>query len=254
MWIDTHAHYDDEHFDTDRDEVLQAVHDGGVDVVINCACDLASCQTTTDLMQKYPFVYGAMGLHPENLEGVDEEAAAAVFDYADADKVVAIGEIGLDYHYAKDQAEKQQDWFIEQIELAKELELPVIVHSRDAAADTMSVIKEYDAKRVGGVIHSYSGDVPMAMEYVKMGFYLGVGGMSTFPNVKKLPNVIRQVPLTSFLLETDCPYMAPVPNRGKRNDSRNLIYVAKKIAEIKEITVEEVARVTSENARTLFGL
>ncbi len=253
MFIDSHAHYDDAAFDKDRDKLIPSLHQAGIDAIVDCASTLESNDKVLGLADKYPYLYAAVGVHPEEINGLTPEDSAAIFDLAySSDKVVAIGEIGLDYHYKPDTKEDQKDWFLEQIELAKELDLPIIVHSRDAAKDTMDIIKEGEADRVGGVIHAYSGDVQMAKEYVSMGFYLGVGGMVTFANVKKLIRVVEEIDLSHLLLETDCPYLAPAPKRGTRNDSSNLLYVAEKIAQIKGVTIEEVAKVTSENARRLF--
>ena len=254
-FIDTHGHFDDPSFDADRDELLEAMHDFGVLNIVNCATDVKSCKSTLKLMKRYPWLYGAMGIHPHEVKGIDEDAISAVYTFAEEnERVCAIGEIGLDYHYDFSPRDEQQDWFIEQIELAKELELPIIVHSREAAKDTMDIIRDYEAERVGGVIHAYSGDLEMAEEYVRMGFYLGIGGMVTFPKVKKLIRVVEGIPLEHLLLETDSPYMTPVPNRGKRNDSRQIVHVAAKIAEIKGISVQKVCEVTTQNAKRLFGI
>lgn len=207
------------------------------------------------MMQKHKWMYGAMGIHPHEVKDLDEDAASVIYGYTERNpRCIAIGEIGLDYHYDFAPRDTQKDWFIEQIELAKELDLPIIVHSREAAQDTMDIIKEYDAAMVGGIIHSYSGDVEMAREYVKMGFHLGVGGMVTFPNTKKLIRVVEEMPLEALVLETDAPYLAPVPNRGIRNDSRQIVHIAKKIAEIKQIDAEEVYEVTTRTAKELFGI
>ncbi len=253
MYFDTHAHYDDERFKGDQQELFGAMRQAGVDAIVNCASDLKSCQSTLKLAKEYEFVFAAVGVHPHEVGSLDEDAVQRLYQYAcQTEKVVAIGEIGLDYHYDFSPRDVQRDWFVEQIELAKEVELPIIVHSREAAQDTFNVIEGSDAADVGGVIHSYSGDLPMARAYVDMGFYLGIGGMLTFPNVKKLLRVVEEIDLSHLLLETDAPYLAPVPRRGERNDSRNLRYVAEKIAEIKGISAEEVARVTSENACRLF--
>ncbi len=254
-FIDTHCHFDDTAFDEDQDELLSAMHAFGVLNVVNCATDVKSCRRTLKIMKRYPWVYGAMGIHPHEVKNLDEDAIAAVYNLAEENaRVCAIGEIGLDYHYDFSPRDEQQDWFIEQIELAKELELPIIVHSREAAQDTMDIIRDYEAERVGGVIHAYSGDLQMAEEYVRMGFYLGIGGMVTFPKVKRLIRVVEGIPLERLLLETDSPYMTPVPNRGQRNDSRQIVHVAAKIAEIKGIRVEEVYEVTTQNAKRLFGI
>jgi TatD DNase family protein len=255
MYIDTHAHYDDPQFDSDRAAVLQRIQEAGVEAVINCACDPKSCRTTLRLMKEYPFLYGALGYHPHDTAKLTEDAVDVLYDALSAsEKVVAVGEIGLDYHYTFSPREVQQEWFIEQIELAKELELPLIIHSREALEDTYRILKEGQAYRVGGVIHAFSGSLETAKRYLDMGFYLGIGGMVTFPDTKKLLRALPEIPMDRILLETDCPYLAPVPHRGERNDSGNLRDTAAKIAEIKGMTVEEVAEQTAENARTLFGI
>lgn len=255
MFIDTHAHYDDAAFNEDRDELLEAIHAAGVDTIINCGTDLKTCEMTLRMMQKHKWMVGAMGVHPENIKGLDIDHIATIADYIErSDRVVAVGEIGLDYHYEGFSKRAMQEWFVEQIELAKEMDLPIIVHSRDAAQDTMDIIKESDAAMVGGVIHCFSGSVEMAREYVKMGFHIGVGGMVTFKNSKRAQEMVTEIPLEYLLLETDAPYMAPVPHRGKRNDSREIVYVAQKIAELKNISVEQVYEQTTKNAIDLFGL
>lgn len=256
MFIETHAHYCDERFDKDRKEVLEGVFESGVDAVIECATDLSDMEKVLQLVKSFPGVYGAMGVHPHAAGKLSVDDLQTVFAYATAhDKVVAIGEIGLDYHYDFSPRDAQQDYFTEQLELAVELELPVIVHSREAAKDTYELIRPYaEGAELTGVIHAFSGSWELAESYVKLGFYLGIGGMLTFPDTKKLLRVVQETPLQRLLLETDSPYLAPVPRRGERNDSRNLVHVARKIAELKGISVEEVAKVTSENAKTLFGL
>ncbi|MBO6158896.1 MAG: TatD family hydrolase [Firmicutes bacterium] len=255
VFADSHIHYDDPKFDQDRDSLLKAVYEAGCHAVINCATDLKSCEKTLKLMEKYPFVYGAMGVHPHDVKGLTVDDLEEIFAYATSHpKVVAIGEIGLDYHYDFSPRDMQQDFFCEQCELAIELEKPVIVHSREAVQDTFDIVSEYAQADLTGVIHSYTGNLEMAEKYVDMGFYLGIGGMLTFPDVKKILRTVKEIPLTSLLLETDGPYLAPVPNRGKRNDSRNIPFVAQKIAELKEISVEEVYRVTNANMEKLFGI
>lgn len=253
MYFDTHAHYDDPKFKADQKELLGAMRRAGVDAIINCASDMKSCGSTLKLAEEYDFVFGAVGVHPHAVKDLEEDDVYRLYNYAcRSEKIVAIGEIGLDYHYDFSPRDIQKDWFVEQIELAKEVELPIIVHSREAAKDTFDIIEGCDAGEVGGVIHSYSGNLEMARAYVDMGFYLGIGGMVTFPDVKKILRVVEEIPLERLLLETDAPYLAPVPRRGERNDSRNLQYVAEKIAQLKGITAEEVARVTGENACRLF--
>ena len=256
MYFDSHAHYDDKMFDADRDLLLHSLREGGVDYVIDCGSDLTSSDKAIELAARYDFIYAAVGVHPEAVKGLEVEDASKIYNLAESsDKVVAIGEIGLDYHYKENApAQEQQEWFIEQIELAKELELPIIVHSRDAAQDTYDILEQYDGGMFGGVLHSYTGAPEMAQAYVEMGFYLGIGGMVTFQNAKRVAATVEAIPLEHLLIETDSPYLAPVPMRGKRNDSRNLRYITEHIARIKQISPEEVARVTSENAKKLFGI
>ncbi|MBQ4383647.1 MAG: TatD family hydrolase [Firmicutes bacterium] len=256
MYFDSHAHYDDAAYNTDREAVLQKVRNAGVEGIVDCASDLKSLDRVNELAERHKFIYAAFGFHPGDIGGLDEEAVSLLYDYAEScARTVAVGEIGLDYHYPDNPSkEMQQDWFIEQIEMAKDLELPIIVHSRDAAKDTYDILKEYDGARNGGVIHSYSGAPELAKEYVRLGFHLGIGGMVTFQNAKKVVATVAEIPLEHLLLETDCPYLAPAPYRGKRNDSSNLQYIAARIAEIKGVSAEEVARITTENARRLFRL
>ena len=206
------------------------------------------------LTEKYPFIYGAAGVHPSSTAELDEEKFAELRVLAQSGKIVAIGEIGLDYYWEEPDHETQKKWFHRQLNLARELKLPVIIHSRDAAKDTLDIMKEEHSGEIGGVIHCFSYGKEMAAEYLKMGFYLGIGGVLTFKNAKKLLEVAEMAPLDRLVLETDCPYLAPVPNRGKRNSSLNLPYVAEKLAEIKKCTPEEIVRATEENARRLYRL
>lgn len=247
MIFDTHAHYDDEAFDADRERLLAALKHS-VCGIINCACNSASAKTTLQLAHRYPFIYAAVGLHPEDTEPLDLtwiEAAAA------DEKCVAIGEIGLDYHWDSVPRDVQKANFISQIELAKRLYKPIIIHSRDANADTFEIIKQYRPK---GVMHCYSGSAEMARQLVDMGIYIGLGGTVTFKNARKTVEVAEQIPIEYLLLETDAPYMAPVPLRGKRCHSGMIINVARRIAEIKGISVADVLNITRENAHRLFGV
>ena len=253
MIIDTHAHYDDEQFDTDRDELLKSMHDGGIGLIVNAASTLESWGKIQRLTEEYPFVYGAVGIHPDEAGTLTEEYMSEMERLLDLEKIVAVGEIGLDYYWDNESHDVQKKWFIRQLELAKKKDMPVIIHSREAAADTMEIMRGY-ASGMRAVIHCYSYSVEMAREYVKMGYYIGIGGVVTFKNTKKLVNVVKEIPLTSIVLETDCPYLAPVPYRGKRNSSLYLPYVAEKIAEIKGVSTEEVVRQTEENSRTLYDL
>ena len=253
MIIDTHAHYDDEQFDTDRDELLSRMHDGGIGLIVNAGSTLESWTKIRKLTEDYPFVYGAIGIHPDEAGSLDEECMARMERLLDLEKIVAVGEIGLDYYWDKESHDIQKKWFIRQIELARKKEMPLIIHSREAASDTFEIMKKY-AQGMKAVIHCYSYSPEMAVEYVKMGYYIGVGGVITFKNAKKLKAVVEAVPLTSIVLETDCPYLAPEPYRGKRNCSLYLPYVAGKIAELKGVSAEEVVRRTEENSRILYNL
>lgn len=253
MIIDTHAHYDDEQFDTDREALLSDMEAGGIGLIVNAGSTVESWGKIQKLTERWPFVYGAVGIHPDEAGTLDEERMAEMERLLDLEKIVAVGEIGLDYYWDKESHELQKKWFIRQLELARAKNMPVIIHSREAAADTMEIMKEH-ARGMRAVIHCYSYSPEMACEYVKMGYYIGVGGVVTFKNAKKLKQVVEAIPLSSIVLETDCPYLAPEPYRGKRNSSLYLPYVAEKIAEIKGVTPEEVIRRTEENARALYVL
>lgn len=254
MIFDTHSHYDDDAFDADRDELIKSLPAKGIEKLVNVGADMGSCRTSLLLAEKYDYVYAALGVHPSEVEELTEADMAWIKEHASHEKVVAIGEIGLDYHWSEPSPEIQKKWFVRQIELAKEVGLPIIVHSRDAAEETMQIIKEKRAYECGGVIHCYSYSKELAREYVKMGFYIGVGGVVTFKNAKKLKQTVEEISLQHIVLETDCPYMAPEPNRGKRNDSSLLSYVAEEIAHIKNVTKEEVIAVTTENAKKMYRL
>ena len=253
MIFDTHAHYDDEQFDGDRDELLKSMPDLGVGTIVDVSATYESCEKVLTLAGKYPHVYAAIGVHPDEVGELNEDKIQHMKELCCNKKVVAVGEIGLDYYWDNEPREVQKKWFIRQLKLARELDLPVLTHSRAAAAATMEIMKEH-AKGLSGVIHCYSYSKEMAQEYIKMGFYIGVGGVVTFKNAKKLKEVVENIPLTSIVLETDCPYMAPEPNRGKRNNSAYIRYVAEKIAELKGITYEEVVEQTEKNAREMYRL
>lgn len=253
MIFDSHAHYDSSQFDSDRDALLRSMEEKGVGRVITVGATLKSCRDVVELAQTYPHVYAAVGLHPDEVGDLNEETFAFVKEQCQRDKVVAVGEIGLDYYWDKESHETQKKWFIRQLDLARELQLPVMIHSREAAADTMELMKEH-ANGLPGVIHCFSYSPEQAREYVKMGFYIGVGGVVTFKNGKKLKEVVAEIPLERILLETDAPYLAPVPHRGERNSSLYLSYVVEEIATIKGVTPEEVIAVTEQNAKELFGI
>ena len=244
MIFETHAHYDDEKFDEDRAELLSSMQENGIGRIINVSANLESLENTRKLMEAYPFIYGAFGLHPDEVGDLNEDVMARMRELCRLEKAVAVGEIGLDYYWDKENHEKQQYWFRRQIALAREEKLPMIIHSREAAADTLRVMKEEKSEEIGGVIHCFSYSAEMAEEYLKMGFYLGIGGVVTFKNAKKIKEVVQMAPMERILLETDSPYLAPVPYRGKRNSSLYLPYVVQEIAELKGISEEEVIETT----------
>jgi TatD DNase family protein len=220
---------------------------------VNIGSSVKTSKTSVELAEKYDFVWAAVGVHPEDCVGMTENDLEIIRTLAQNKRVVAIGEIGLDYHYADvSPKENQQLWFEKQLDLAAELDLPIVVHAREATQDTFDMIRESKVRK--GVIHAFSGSAEVAKEYIKMGFYIGVGGVVTFKNGKSLVRTVENIPLEKIVIETDAPYLSPVPNRGKRNDSSNLIYTAQKIAELKGVTVEEVAKVTSHNSELLFGI
>ncbi len=259
MIFDTHAHYDDDKFIFDRELLLGGeLEAGGIGKVMNVAADIDSLDSTNDLSLRYNNVYAALGIHPSELNGLDEKVMDHIRSLAESNKKVrAIGEIGFDYHDEVYDRNEQEQWFIRQIKLADELMLPIIVHSRGAAADTMRVIREHYTRRddqINGVVHCYSYSAEDAEEYVRLGFMIGVGGVVTFKNGKKLKEVVSRIPLTSIVLETDAPYLAPEPNRGERNTSLNLKYVVECISEIKGISLKDTEDTTFENAMRLYRL
>lgn len=254
MIFDTHAHYDDEAFDEDRDSLIAILKDNGITRVVNVGADLKGSRASVELADKYDFIYAAIGAHPDNANEIDDTGIATLKELSKNKKVVAIGEIGLDYYWNKENAGEQKEAFSRQIELARELSLPIIIHSRDAAKDTMDILKEQDAGKVGGVMHCFSYSTEIAREVVDMGLYIGVGGVVTFKNGKKLREALLEVPLNKIILETDCPYLAPEPHRGSRNSSLNLPYVVKAISDIKGVSVEEVMKTTYNNACRMYRI
>lgn len=254
MIFDTHAHYDDDAFQEDREELLAGLEAAGIGTVVNIGASIASTKTSLELAERYPFIYAAAGVHPSETAELDEEKMNWLAEMCAHPKIVAVGEIGLDYHWDEPEREIQKRWFREQIRLALRVKLPIVVHSRDAAKDTLDIIKEEKAAEAGGVIHCFSYGVEVAREYLDMGFYLGVGGVLTFKNAKKLKEVVAYMPADRILLETDCPYMAPTPHRGERNSSLYLPLVVKAVSEIKGIPEEEVVAVTEANARRMYRL
>lgn len=254
MIFDTHTHYDDEAFKEDRDELLRGLQQAGIEAVVNIGASIQSTKNTLELLKKYPFVYGAVGVHPNETGELNEQLMNWMKHVAGEEKVVAIGEIGLDYYWDEPDHETQKFWFVRQLALAREVRLPVVIHSRDAAKDTLDIIKAERAGDLGGVIHCFSYGVEMAREYLNMGFYLGIGGVVTFNNGRKLKEVVEYMPLDRIVLETDCPYLSPVPKRGKRNSSLNLPYVVEAISQLKGIRPEEVIAVTNRNAKEMYRL
>ena len=251
MIFDSHAHYDSQQFDEDREELLLSMEANGVGTIVNAGASWDSVTEVVELAQKYPFMYAAVGVHPDEVGALDDERFEYMKAQCKKDKVVAVGEIGLDYYWDNESHDVQKKWFIKQLELARELDLPVIIHSRDAAADTLEIMKEY-GQGLRGVIHCFSYSIELAREYVKMGYHIGIGGVVTFKNGRKLKEIAAEIPLERILLETDCPYPAPVPFRGKRNDSHYISYVAQEIAELKGISYEEVVAQTEKNGKELF--
>lgn len=252
MYFDSHAHYNNERFDEDRDALLKDIHEKGVGYIINVGADMPSSRESIALAEEYPFIYAVVGVHPHEVDEMTLTDLEELEEMTMHPKVVGIGEIGLDFYYNHSTEENQLKWFKMQLELAKKLDLPVSIHSRDACQLTFDTIVASGVKE--GVIHCFSGSHELAKEYVKRGFYIGIGGSLTFKNARKAVEVVEHIPLDKILIETDCPYLTPVPHRGKRNDSSYLSYVIQKIAEIKGITEEEVAKVTMENTKRLFRI
>ncbi len=249
--FDTHAHYDDEQFKDDIDTLLTELPSVGIYRIVNCATDISSCNVCTELSEKYDYVYFAAGIHPHEAEDAECDFIDRLKAFCRHNKCVAIGEIGLDYHYDFSPREIQKDVFEKQLILAKELDLPVIIHDREAHEDTWNLLKKYAPK---GIVHCFSGSVEMARDIVSLGMHIGLGGAVTFKNAKKPVEVAKYVPLEKLVLETDCPYMSPVPFRGKRNDSSLIKYTAEFISELKGISAQELLDITAENADKLFNI
>lgn len=254
MIFESHAHYDDDAFDEDRQALLSSLKDKGIEYVINVGANIQTTKNTIALTEKYSFIYGAAGVHPSETDELDEDNFAWLKKQCALPKIVAVGEIGLDYYWDEPDKRIQKKWFKKQLQMAKETALPVVIHSRDAARDTLDIMKAERADEIGGVIHCFSYTKETAREYLDMDFSFGIGGVVTFHNAKKLKEAVAYIPMDKILLETDSPYLAPMPNRGKRNSSLNLPYIAQEIAAIKGLPYEEVVRITSENARKLFRI
>jgi len=263
MIIDTHAHMDDEAFDEDRSELLSNIPKEGVEIVVNASADIEECKKTIRLTQEYSYIYGMLGVHPDVIECLNDESLKWMEDEINAlnvtkgGKIVAVGEIGLDYYgEGKDDDNKalQKKWFVAQLELARRTAMPVNIHSRDAAKDTLDILRDVNAGEIGGIIHCYSYSVETAREFLNMDFNFGIGGVLTFKNARKLVEAVEYIPIDHLVLETDAPYLSPMPFRGQRNDSRNIKYVVSKMAEIKGISEEEVLRITNENAKRIYRI
>ena len=252
MYFDSHAHLDDERFRSDFDEILARMQKNGVTAMMNIGCDLPSSENSVRLAEQYDWIWAAVGSHPDDADHVDEARIEIYRRLCKNPRVKAIGEIGLDYHYEDVPREVQKQAFRMQMALAHELNLPVVVHEREAHEDGMRIVDEFP--EVHGVFHCYSGSLEMAKELIKRGWYIGFTGVVTFKNARKAVEVAQNIPLERILIETDCPYMAPEPFRGRRNDPSLVPYVASKIAALRGLTPEEVGRATSENARRLFGI
>lgn len=252
--FDSHAHYDDTAFDEDRDVLLAGLKEAGIGNVVDISANLKDLPRILELTKKYDFIYASAGVHPCDVYELEEADLAKIEEALDDPKTAAVGEIGLDYHYDDTDKAKQKDWFIRQIDLAKRKGYPLVIHSRDAAQDTFDIMKSEKAEDAGGVIHCFSYEKEMAKRYLDLGYYIGVGGVITYKNARKLVEVVEYMPMERLLLETDCPYLCPVPFRGKRNDSRMLKYVISRVSEIKKISEEEVIRVSADNACKMYRL
>ena len=254
MIFDTHVHYDDPAFDEDRDSLIASLEKSGIGNVVDIGASIDTTRKALELAHKYDFIYAAVGVHPSEVEELTEDSFELLSEWSEDGRCVAIGEIGLDYHWPEPGRELQKKWFRRQLDLARQKQLPVVIHSRDAAKDTVDIMKEEHAEEIGGVVHCFSYTKEIAKECLDMGFYIGVGGVVTFKNGKKLREVVEITPIEKILLETDCPYLAPEPYRGKRNSSLYLPYVVEEIAKIKNINAEEVIRITENNAKTMYNL
>lgn len=249
--FDTHSHYDDDQFDNDRFSLLSSLPNNGVTTVVSCGVDIPTSRFSQRLSQQFPYLYFAAGFHPENLEGYSLDDLPAIEQLAADEKCVAIGEIGLDYHWMSSTKEKQQEFFREQLLLANRLQMPVIVHDREAHGDTLDILKQTKPQ---GVLHCFSGSKEMAKEIIKLGMYIGMNGVVTFKNARKSLDVVKEIPLERLVLETDCPYLCPVPFRGRRNDSSYIPHIAERIGEVLGRDAQEILDITAENARRLYHL
>ncbi len=252
MYFDSHAHYDDKRFEKDMYNVIELQKDFDVDFIANIGVDFESCKNSIKLAKKYDFIYATVGIHPHIVDELVDEDLNTLRKLAKEDKVVAIGEIGMDLYYENSKKESQIIWFKKQLELADELNLPIVVHSRDADQLVFDIIKESNIR--SGIIHCYSGSLEMAKEYVKLGFYIGIGGVITFKNAVKIIKVVENIPIENIVLETDLPYLSPIPHRGERNESKHLNLICDKVAEIKNLDHEYVAKITLNNAKKVYNI
>ena len=252
--FDTHAHYTDEAFNEDREVILSGLKSNGVGMVMNACAAFGEIEGIVELINTHDFIYGSVGVHPSEVHDLTDASISSMEEALKHPKMMAVGEIGLDYHYEDTDKAEQKLWFVKQIDLAKRCNYPIMIHSRDAAADTLDIVKAEKADSVGGVVHCFSYETEMAKIYLDMGFYIGIGGVLTYKNARKLVEVAQMAPLDRIVLETDCPYLSPVPNRGKRNDSSNLNFVAQKLAEIKGLPVGDVIDATFANAINLYKI
>ena len=254
MIFETHAHFEDERYNEDREKELEEVLSAGVTRLVNVGSSLSTSEQCIALARQHDFIYAAVGIHPDHVAELTDSDMGTLRTLCHEPKVVALGEIGLDYYYEDPGRHIQQEWFAKQLEVAYEENMPIIVHSRDAAEDTMRLLKEHHGDSLAGIIHCFGYSKEVAREFVKMGFYIGVGGVVTFKNARRLVEVVEDIDLQHIVLETDCPYMTPVPHRGKRNSSKYLPYIADKIAQIKGITVGQVYEQTMKNANKVYQL
>lgn len=254
MLFDSHAHYNDEKFNEDRYELLSQMRENNVGLIMNSCSSLDEVSDIFDICEKFPFVYASVGIHPHEVENLKESDMETLKEYTKNPRVKAIGEIGLDYYYDFSPRDLQQKWFARQVDVARELKLPVIIHDRDAHKDCMDILREHNISEAGGVFHCYAGSVEMAREILDWGMYIAFGGSLTFKNSVRPVEVAKYVPLDRIVIETDCPYLTPVPHRGTRNSSLYIHYVAEKLAEIRGISVEEIEQITFDNAKKCFGI
>lgn len=251
--VDSHCHLDDEKFDIDRDEIISDFEKEEIDFVVDPASDVASSEKIVEIVKKYDKIYGAVGIHPHEVENITDKDLKKIYDLSFSEKIVAIGEIGLDYYYDNAPREKQKEIFIKQMEIAKKRKLPVIIHTREAMGDTYEILSKFKSE-VKGVMHCYTGSIEMAKRFIELGYYISISGAVTFKNAVKVREMAKQVPIDNLLVETDSPYLTPEPNRGKRNESKYVWLVAKKVAELKEIELNNLIYNTNSNARNLFSI